>query len=228
MKKTLLFMTFAFGLSYTAFAATCDVDSLADYIADGSCTIGPNLTFSGFAYTPSGDLPVSAAAITVNPEVIGGETGFTFSAPWIIPNGASLDSKIVYTAACAGCSIDDWVLTIAGAGSTGNGLINVAETSPQVSQGLALSSVGGVITMGPTCGAVPDTCSGTFPPVGSLTVTKDLAMNGGSTPNTTTAISSLTNLFSTTNNSTVPEPSLLILCTGMLALLPVARRRLGL
>lgn len=214
MKQTLLLITCAFGLTYSAFGNTCGVDTLADYITNGSCTLGTGFVFSGFSYTASGDVDITPSEITVTPDVVGGEAGFIFSAPWGLTNGENLDSKIVYTASCDGCQIDDWVLSIDGAGSSGNGFVNVAETSPSVTTGLTQSSVNNVIT---------GVGSGTFPPLDSLTVTKDILVNGGTTPNTTTQVSSVTNLFS--NTSTVPEPSLFLLCAGVLGLVPIARRK---
>jgi hypothetical protein len=215
MKRIFLLFTFVFGVSYSAFAGACTTDTLADYILDGSCSIGTDLTFNGFGYTPAGtDIP--AADVTVTPETVGGESGFVFSAPWGLTDGEVLDSKITFTATCDSCSIDDWVLDIAGAGTSGNGFVNVAETSPDVTKGLTLSSVDNIITGNGT---------GTFTPVGSVSVTKDIIVNGGTDPDTTTQVSSVTNLFSTTGTTTTPEPSLGILCTGLLALVPFVRRR---
>jgi hypothetical protein len=221
MKKTLLMTTIACILSCSAWAAPCPIASLDVYEAAlFSCTVGTvtDLTFSGFNNTASGSIHIAASDITVTPDQVGGEVGFVFSAPWSVINGTSLDSKILYTASCdSTCSINDWILEIAGAGTTGDGFINVAETSPQVMKGLSLSSVANVIA---------GNGSGTFPPVGSLSVTKDLAIQGGDVPFSSTAISSITNLLSITQTTMTPEPSLLLLCVGLLGLLPVARRML--
>src|ERR1700761_7869418 len=100
MKKTLLLITFALSLSYSALAAPCMTDTLADYISAGSCSIGTDLTFSDFGYIPSGDVIINASAVTVTPDVVGGEAGFVFSAPWGVINGDTLDSQITYTATC--------------------------------------------------------------------------------------------------------------------------------
>jgi hypothetical protein len=220
MQKPLLLITLALGVGYSAWAAACPTASLDVYEAAlFSCSVGTvtDLTFSNFMNSASGSIHITAPEITVTPDQVGGEVGFVFSAPWGVLNAQSLDSKIVYTASCQGCSIEDWILEIAGAGSSGNGFINVAETSPQVTQGLDLSSTSGIIT---------GNGSGTFPPVGSLTVTKDILLQGGDVQNTSTALSSVTNLFSTNQTTMTPEPSLLILCSGLLCLVPVARRKM--
>jgi hypothetical protein len=60
--------------------------------------------------------------------------------------------------------------------------------------------------------------------VETLQLSKDVHVNGGST-GFGAQVSAVTNLFS--QSSTVPEPSSLILCTGLLALLPIARRKFG-
>jgi len=217
MKKTLLLITFALGLSYSAFAGPCVTATLAVYDVSGfSCTFG-DLTFSDFSYTPSGAIIIPEGSVTVTPVTSGGETGFRFNAPWFAPSdGSTLDSFINYTATCdSTCSIDDWVLTIAGVSAPGNAVVNVAETSPQLTTSLSAGSAGGVNKL---------TDSGTFAPVGSLTVSKDILIYGGvSSTGIIAQVSAVTNLFSTT--STVPEPSLAIVCLGLLGLVPVARRK---
>jgi len=215
MKKTLLLIACAFGMSYSAFAGACVSDTLANYIADGSCTIG-DLTFSNFSYTPTavGAIIVPPdTAVTVNP-VMGPESGLEFAAGWFATPGTLEDSLIKYTVTCdSTCDLTDWQLQLAGAGGTGDGLVNVSETSPQTPAGLSQTEFGGIIS---------GKGSATFPPVGSMSVAKDILVYGGGVPGTSTQVSSVTNLFSTT---TVPEPSLAILCTGLLGLIPIARRK---
>jgi hypothetical protein len=225
MQKFLL-IAIAMSLSYSAWAASCPPTNLDAYIQPtfSPCTIGTetDLTFSGFGYITSGTTPIDAASITVTPEQIGGEVGFIFSAPWGVLDGKSQDSKITYTASCdSSCGIDDWILQIAGGGTSGDGFINVAETAPEVTKGLDLSSTSGVVT---------GNGSGTFPPIGppySLHVTKDIELVGGDIPDTSTSLSGVTNLLSVTGQTTMtPEPSLLILCSGCVCLLPIVRRKL--
>lgn len=223
MKKILLLITFALGSSYAAFGATCGStgDTLADYISAGSCTImGTDLTFSGFNYTISGDsIPVPASDVTVTPTIAGpNEAGFVFNAPWVALSPELLDADITYTVGCSGCELDDWVLEMGGAALAGDEFANVGETSTQVSPGLSVGATASTSTLSD---------SASFAPVGTLSVDKDLTIYGGSSQNTIVAkVSSVTNLFSTTTTTTTPEPSLTLLCVGVLGLVPLARRRI--
>jgi hypothetical protein len=227
MKRTLLMTTLvAFGLSHSAWAGACPSgDTLADYIALPStgCTIG-DITFSNFGYAPSGSILIPAADVHVSPQM-GAESGFQFNAPWFafpnptVPN--ILDAFISFTATCdANCKIDDWVLKIGGTNAPGDSAVNVSESANELKTSLAAGSLGGVTT---------SSDFGTFPPVGSLTVSKDIIVYGGThTPGGLFAqVSSVTNLFSTTETTMTPEPSLLIFCAGFVCLLPVVRRKLG-
>jgi hypothetical protein len=104
-------------------------------------------------------------------------------------------------------------LSLAGEGSSGDGIVNVAETSPEVPGGLTQTFVAGNLA---------GVGSSTFAPVGSLSVAKDILVYGGGVAMTSTQVSSVTNLFSTV---ATPEPSLLFLSMGLLALVPIARRK---
>jgi hypothetical protein len=218
MKKTLLLITFVFGGAFSALAApvACTSESLADYEAlTAGCTIG-DITFDDFNYTPTefGGAPVPpAGSVMVNPQM-GAEAGFEFVAGWTAGAGQFEDSLISYTATCMGCLLDDWVLQTGGAGSTGDGIVNVTETAGQIPGSLTQVTVG--------AGPVVGIGSATFPPVASVSVSKDIFVYGASA--LSTQVSSVTNLFS---QIATPEPSLLILCAGFLGLVPVARRKFG-
>jgi uncharacterized membrane protein YccF (DUF307 family) len=214
MKKTLLLFTFVFGGCYSAWAGACASSSLAVYDATGfSCSIG-DITFNSFSYVPSGSEIIPDSDVAVTPEIIGGELGFQFNAPWFALPGDFLDSFINYTATCNGCEIDDLVLTIGGATAGTGGIVNVAETSPALTGSLQTGAAGSTVILSD---------SQTFSPVGSLTVSKDILLGGG-TSGLGSQVSAVTNLFSTTT-STVPEPPLLYLSVGLLGLVPFARRK---
>jgi len=215
MKKTLLLFTFVFGGVYSAWAGACASSTLAVYDTAGfSCSIG-DITFDSFSYVPSGSEIIPAADVAVTPEIIGGELGFQFNAPWFALPGGFLDSYIDYTATCNGCEIDDLVLTIGGATAGTGGIVNVAETSPALTGSLVVGAAGSTTILSD---------SQTFTPVGSLTVSKDILLAGGS-GGLGSQVSAVTNLFSSTSTSTVPEPPLLYLSVGLLGLVPFARRK---
>jgi hypothetical protein len=217
MKKSLLLITFVFGGCYSAWATPCPTATLAFYEASvTSCNIGSgDITFSGFSYVPSGSTMIPASDVEVTPETIGGEEGFQFNAPWSVLPGGFLDSFIDYTATCDSCTIDDLVLNMAGGGAGPGGIVRVDETSPALTGTLTVGAAGSTTILSD---------SATFTPVGSLTVSKDILLGGG-TSGLGSAVSSVTNLFSTSTSTAVPEPSLLLLSTGLLGLLPFARRK---
>jgi hypothetical protein len=103
---------------------------------------------------------------------------------------------------------------MAGAGAGTGGIVRVDENSPALTGTLTVGAAGATTILSD---------SATFAPVGSLTVSKDILLGGG-TSGLGSAVSSVTNLFSTTP-TVVPEPSLLVLCAGFLGLAPMARRR---
>ena len=224
MKKTLLLITFVFGVSYSAFATPCMSDTLADYVTDGSCTFD-GLTFSGFIYTASGSNPVPDGSINVTPVDEGGEIGLQFSAIGAGPavgSGPDLTATSVIqfaatvdSATCPGCAIDDLVLTQAGASAGPGGYVNVTETSSVLPGSL-------VVGASPTVTILSD--SATFSPTNTVSVTKSIMIDGGTSAGLGSQDGLVTNLFSLTT-SPVPEPSLLILFTGLLALIPFARRK---
>jgi hypothetical protein len=220
MKKTLLMtILVGFGFSYSAWAGACvSGDTLAEYIALGStgCTIG-NLDFSQFSYSPTGVNTPTAGEVNVD-TIMGTESGLEFDAGWFARSGNEQDSLIKYTVTCEGCSITDLVLKMGGDFPFGDSSINVAETEDNsLVPSLGVEAVGGGTTI--------NSASETFGPEGTLNLSKDIHIDGGDDGNSA-SVSSVTNLFSTTQTSMTPEPSLLLLCSGFLVLVPIAARKL--
>lgn len=222
MKKLLLTMTFAFCACHVVWAdpaCPTSATSLATYVAT-TFTCG-DLTFSGLTYSPSGSNQIPVGDVSVTFVTEGGESGLQFNAPFGAAPGGSSDADIVFTATCNdNCAITDLDLTVGGLNISPGGLALVSETSPVLSGlpsgGLAAGSTGSTTILSD---------SDTFSPVTSLTVTKDILVFGG-TSGLGSQVSNVQNLFST-NMTTVPEPSTIFLCAGLLGLLPLARRKFG-
>jgi len=214
MKKTLLLISFVFGLGSSAWAipiSPCASGTLADYDVSGfSCTIG-DLTFSDFSYIPSasgGALAPDASGVSVTP-ITTGEIGLEFNAAWLVIDGQTIDAPITYDVTSTSADISDLTLEMVGT-ATAPGAASVAETASN----------------GENLGVTPSDFmqTKTFSPVDALTLRKDIGVSGGALGDGGSAhISYVYNLFSET--STVPEPSMLLLCGGLLAFLPIARRK---
>jgi hypothetical protein len=210
MKKLFLLIPLVLGVGSSAWASTCTSAALSVYEGSMfSCNIG-DLVFSNF--TSSGiDTSTTVADIT------GPESGLDFAVDLTAVGPGNEAASIGYLVTCDGCTMDDWALETGGAGSVGNGGVSVVEFStPGVLE---------QFTHGPA-NLTTGTGSATFSPADSvLSVATSIALGGG-TAGTVTTLGSVTNLFSlTSSTSPVPEPSLLILCAGLLGLLPFARRR---
>jgi hypothetical protein len=216
MKKFFLLVGILVAMSSMGWAAACVDGTLATYDASGfSCTID-GLTFSNFGYSASGSggaVAPDAGGVNVIAcpgggslcsQIPSGEDGFVFNASWAATAGQSEDALITYTV--TGSIVDALELTGVG-GVDGNGSLFLDETSNPSLIDLHIN--------GPAVGPVTQT----FNPVSTLTVTKDLGVNGNSTG--TARISDIANGW-----STVPEPSTLgFLFVGSLGLLGFTRRR---
>jgi hypothetical protein len=214
MKKTLLMLNLLMCLSSVVHAAPCSGGTLDNYTVAGfTCTFN-DLTYHDFSYVSStfgGAVAPGASGVAVNPEIVGGNDGFLFSAGWLAGPGQVDDSLISYTATCNGCLIQNLVL-IMGGGASNTGLASVSETSTSVTPNVSLITGGTQLT---------DMTTFTTS-VGSITLTKDIGVSGGT--DGFANISAVSNLFSTVTTLT-PEPPLILLCLGLLGMIPVARRK---
>lgn len=214
MKKTLLMFSLFVCLSSVVQAAQCSGGTLAVYTVTGfTCTIN-DVTFHDFSYLSSafgGAVAPGASGVAVNPEIVGGNDGLLFSSGWLAGPSQIDDSLITYTATCNGCLIHNLILIMAG-GASGTGLASVSETSTSVTPNVNLITGGTQLT---------DMTTFTTG-VGSITLTKDIGVSGGT--DGFANISAVSNLFST-NTTTTPEPVLCLLCLGLLGMIPVARRK---
>ena len=222
MKKLLLLIPLVVGLGSSARASTCVQGALSLYDAPSfTCSLG-DLTFSDFSYTTAADggaVAPSDAGVTVKPITsgFGSEFGLEFVAPWLTSSGQLIDSSIAYDVTSTNPDgITDLELYVVGS-ATGDGAASVAEgaPTPPVILGTSFSSTSNI-----------NTATTTFPPadVFSLSLTKDIGLSGGTSG--LAHVSDVFNLFSeTTTTTTTPEPSLIILCAGMVGLVPVARRK---
>ena len=222
MKRRSLFLAIAAGLLVSGFGA---LDARAGFVPlpttldtllpAGSFTVvvgAETLTFSNWGYSSSttvGTPPVTtpgvppASIFVVNPFIGANETGFTLNSTLFAAANTLVDVSISYTVtAPAGELINDAFLSTTGGilGTTGG--YSVAET-------LSVSPP----TLSANLGSPSQTVS--FPGVNSITVSKDIFLDGG---NGGVSLSVITQAFS---SSPTPEPSSIALLgigvTGFLA-----------
>jgi hypothetical protein len=204
MKQMFLLIPLILGAGSSVWAAACATDQLATYEGAGfSCTVG-GLVFSDF--TSSGiDTTTDVNAVT------GSESGLEFLIDLTAPSTGGT-ATLDYMVSCDACTLDDWELQ--------NGLVTSTSGAANV---LEQSAPGALDQLTNAANATTGLGSATFSPTaGPLVVDTTISLGGGTS---TTTLASFTSLFSSASNSTVPEPSTLILCTGLLGLLPLARRR---
>lgn len=234
LKKFCTLAVFGLAMSaMTAFATpVCpDGGDLAGFLTAGySCEVG-NLVFSNFTYTSSafgGALAVPAAGVTVDTlgpvgsgaSLLSSSIGLQFNAGWNALAGQTTDSDIGFSVAVIGggtMTIEDFGLAQV-SGVLPNGSASVVENGcgpvPCTPSELAVMTFdyGGSNTQ-----RVSDTM---FAPLGSVSVSKDISVSGGTTG--AAHLSIVQDTF-----SQVPEPMSMGLMGGGLAMIGIAglRRR---
>ncbi len=233
MKKVLALAVLAVTLPLAALASEvspppCVQGTFADYMAlTGGCTVGDKV-FTDFNYVASGTLGLAASQVTVTPDNSNPmDPGLLFTGSWTAANGMQSDSHLQFTVSTLSGAplIEDASLSIGGYGTSGIGIVSVAENL----------CLGGTFT-GWTTNCSSETTSNllvftpngptydhtTFTPVSSVDVLKDInliAANGGANFATLSGV--------TQNFSQVPEPATLtLLGTGLIAIGGKLRRRM--
>ncbi|MBV9762118.1 MAG: PEP-CTERM sorting domain-containing protein [Acidobacteriaceae bacterium] len=212
-----------FGLAATAMTAfatpVCSsnvTDNGSTYFGGGySCTVG-DLLFSNFSYTGSGTNPISASQITVD-TVSNDGIGLSFHAPWSAGAGMTTDGTIDFTVTVlgGGSLLEDFGLAQT-SGVSGSGSASVAEDGCGPAPCLATGGSIYVLTFQDS-GERQAQGETTFAPVNSVSVEKDISVNGNSGFAT---ISVVQDTF-----SQVPEPVSMGMMGGGLALLGLVRLR---
>jgi hypothetical protein len=241
MMKFGLFILLGFSAvgALNASPAACSTGTAQTYTttvdASGGCTES-NLLFNQFSYTTSASgtaLSLPASAVVISPLLNGGGTGFGFSltGPFAAASNGAADGIFDYVVSTVDSSatLTGISLTFNGT-STGDGIAGVSEnycvngsTVPPTSCGTGLKN----ISVQSSNGTSNLSDSASFGGATSVSVSKDIQVNGGT--NGTATISNATNQFQTGGSgpSSVPEPATLSLVGGAMLLVGAFRYRRG-
>jgi hypothetical protein len=231
--SVLMFLSLTVVVSRANATPVCpDGGSLSAFLATGyTCQLGDKL-FSDFSYTSSafgGALAVPSAGVTVDTlgpsgsgaSILSTDIGLQFNAGWNALAGETTDSDINFTVTVLSSTmfIEDFGLAQV-SGVLPNGSATVVEDgcgpAPCTPSELEVMTFdyGGSDTQ-----RVSDTM---FAPLGSVSVSKDISVTGGTTG--PAHLSLVSDTFSQT--STVPESSTLtLLAAGLLGLAYLSRRK---
>ncbi len=193
--------------------------SLASFVAlgAGGCMIGTN-TLSGFQVLPglAGSTAVSPGNISITP--IGGTNnpGLTAMTNLTATNGQIFDALISYM--LTGNIYTSDSITLSNATSSGNGAVTDIQNfcaggvfEPNGVTGCTSGNAGSLLVLG---GPGANTNQTNLQPIGKLTITHDLTIDGGG--NGSASGATVTDQFAAT--SSIPEPATYVLAGLGLAL----------
>jgi hypothetical protein len=231
----------ASGLLFAAIAAgapiACPVGTAATYISSvdsaGGCT-EDGLLFSNFNYIPSSSgtavaLPASALAIAPLLNTAGDGFGFQIAGGFAASSGGVADGVIQYEVSTVNSSatLDGLNLTFDGT-STGSGIASTSENycpgGTSVPPTTCSAGLGNIFVQS-SQGVSKLSASATYTPATSITVSKDIQVNGSTVVGSSATISSVTNQFQQITSATVPEPANLLLFPGGLLVLFLVRKK---
>jgi hypothetical protein len=190
--------------------------------------------FSNFTYIDSstgGAMAIPATGVMVDTlgpagsgaDILNTNIGLEFNSSWLAQTGQTSDATIGFTVTVVNGSnlqIEDFGLAQI-SGVNGNALATVTEKgcgpAPCTPGALAVLTFDNGTNTSQT---VNDTI---FTPVSSVSVLKDIDVNGGSTSGSFAGISLVEDTFSQTN--AVPEPTTMLLVGGVLCGIAAIRRR---
>lgn len=238
-KSTLFVFVMALALFFapSGSAATCATDTLADYIANGSCTLG-DLSFTnitGSASSTMSDLGTSQIQVTAI--TIPNDPGLQFNHGFDAIGSERVQNMTVsFTVTDTASSLIDDIGPLLNAGATGKGSVTFQETYCNIAfanlKGFSSSGCGVFSVTNPSGSLAPLTLPTA---VSSLTITEQLSFNShgiGASDTKDSAFGSFGgSVFDPIqpgpgNLSPVPEPRSvsLLLGLGLVAGLIVAKR----
>src|SRR5579863_5182596 len=218
-KLSLFASSLLFTASLAAAPVTCSVGTAATYTstvnAAGGCT-EDGLLFSNFNYIPTSSgtavaLPASGLAIAPLLNAAGNGFGFQIAGGFAAATGGVADGILQYEVSTLNNSatLDGLSLTFNGT-FTGSGVANTSENyCPGGTSVPPTTCSGGLqnIFVQSSQGVNKLSASATYLPVSSITVSKDIQVNGSTVAASSATISSVTNQFQTSTTGTVPEPA---------------------
>ncbi len=206
----------AFASFASAATIPCATGSLASFIGLGAtgCAIG-NATFSSFGVLSgiTGSIPIAPANITVTPNNLSGAVGITVQTNSRASAGQLLEALFGYSVAGSGIVADQ--VSLSGTTASGGGSVTDIQDF----------CLGGTFATGSVTGCSSNRAgtlvvlnSGSdqrsFTAVSSISVVHDFTLDAG--PDGSATGGMVTDRFTTTSVSTVPEPATFPLVAAML------------